>query len=861
MKAAANAHPSPAVLAAFALGQLDESAAETVDDHLASCDFCREQAARTPPDTFVSWLRSARRSTVDGTPGATPSPGRRKGPVETGAYVNPVLRSDGSVSLPESFGRYRILRKIGQGGMGSVFLARDTQLDRQVALKVPHFRAGIDTSLVERFYREARAAAAFDHPNLCPVYDVGCLDGVHYLTMPHIEGASLAEYLATGKALPIRPVVGLVRKMALAMQVAHARGVVHRDLKPGNVLINARREPVIMDFGLARLSAAADAHLTEHGTLLGTPAYMAPEQVRGDLSAIGPACDIYALGVILYELLTGQLPFQGPATAVLVQIVTEDPPPIAQLRPEVSPLLEGICRKMMARSIAARYASMADVAAALTVALRPLPSSPPPSHGGTIVPPPLPSPGDDSAEPPLSEPLPAPARRRRKPRPGRPLLIGTGLSCGLLLLLGIVLTFSGSMGTIRIAVNDPTAQVEVTVDHDVYTLTALGKPLRLRIGEHDLIVTGPDFETVTRKFTVRRGANPVYTVELVPKAKAAATPPKLPVPVPGNGQWDKGGEFRKVKELTGHTGEVHAVGFAAAGKRAITGSRDRTARVWDPETGECLAELIGHTDVVVGVALSPDGKLALTGSADQTVGLWDTDSGTLLHQFKGHAGMVRSTAFSPDGRLAASAGDDRTIRLYDVGKRSELRQLTGHGDVVSSVAFGPDSDRLASGSWDRTVRLWDVAEGKQLKQYVGHSGWVQAVAYSPDGRRLLSGSGGAMKGNQYHGQPDCSARVWDVESRKELLKLSADWGGVCTVAFLPDSRHILFAEWRPFRGDRFLFLWDAETNREIARYQDPNSLSPTVAVATNGKQVVTGRAFNAGPAVHVFTLPARPGSK
>ena len=278
------------------------------------------------------------------------------------------LPQDAGTDLPECFGRYRILRKLGQGGMGAVYLAHDTELDRPVALKVPRFSAG-DSDAVERFKREARTAATLRHPNLCPIFDVGQIDGRLYLTMAYVEGRSLAELIRGGSGdqlLPERPVADLVRKLALALEEAHGKGVIHRDLKPANIMIGDRHEPVILDFGLARQTHKEDVRLTAPGTLLGTPAYMPPEQMRGDTAATGPAGDIYSLGVVLYELLTGRLPFQAPSLGALVaQVLTQDPPPPSAHRPDLDRGLEGICLKAMARDPAGRFRSMAEFAAAL----------------------------------------------------------------------------------------------------------------------------------------------------------------------------------------------------------------------------------------------------------------------------------------------------------------------------------------------------------------------------------------------------------------------------------------------------------------------------------------------------------------
>ncbi len=267
--------------------------------------------------------------------------------------------------LPPQLGRYRIVRLLGSGGMASVYLAHDSDLDRQVALKVPHADPRLGPNLLERFTREARAAATLRHPHICPVYDVGRIDDIPFLTMAYIEGQPLSQRIVAGKPWPQRDAAGLIHTVALALADAHARGVIHRDLKPSNIMIDARDQPMLMDFGLARRIGSDEQHLTQWGTVLGTPAYMPPEQVTGDLEAMGPASDIYSLGVILFQLLTGQLPFQGNIASVLAAIVSQDPPRPQLLRGDLDLALEAVCLKAMARQPDQRFASMLELASAV----------------------------------------------------------------------------------------------------------------------------------------------------------------------------------------------------------------------------------------------------------------------------------------------------------------------------------------------------------------------------------------------------------------------------------------------------------------------------------------------------------------
>ncbi len=267
---------------------------------------------------------------------------------------------------PAHFGRYQILSQLGEGGMGSVYLARDTQLERKVALKLPQIDRHADTQFISRFYREARAAANLNHPNLCSVYDVDEIDGAHYITMEFIEGESLAAQIQSDQKLNQREIVLLFRQLCQALDLAHQQGVVHRDLKPANIMIRKDGTPIITDFGLALMSHNEEiTQITQQGQIIGSPSYMSPEQVEGDLDQIGPASDVFSLGVIMYELLSGQRPFQGSTASILSQIITADPKPIRQIQKDIDPKLDQICRKMMARSTAKRFTSFQEVDEAL----------------------------------------------------------------------------------------------------------------------------------------------------------------------------------------------------------------------------------------------------------------------------------------------------------------------------------------------------------------------------------------------------------------------------------------------------------------------------------------------------------------
>lgn len=467
--------------------------------------------------------------------GSPPDASDTQSPDPAPATANPSSQTPPDAGT--TFGRYRLRRTLGEGAMGSVHLAEDTTLGREVALKLPKF-GDDDPQMIERFLTEARTAATLRHPGICPVFDVGEIDGQHYITMAYIPGRPLSDYAKASARQPVRQVVKVIRKLCLALHAAHEAGVVHRDVKPANVMIDDRGEPVVMDFGLARQTRSTDVRLTRSGAVMGTPAYMSPEQVEGRIDDVGPRSDQFSVGAVLYEMLTGELPFPGNSIAVVMsRILSDDPRPPSELRSEVDSGLEALCLRMLSKSDEHRYESLYEVAELLTDWLRrdkervaaaganvtaTAPLVPPPL-------PPIPQPAPEkSPEPapqnaieivdreptPVERSLGRPRRARRSTsaegsrRNPKWMLPALGAGGGLLLLLGIVFLIPTSNGTLRVEVEDG-ANVEVLIDGEPIELTdttweesrkARKHRLALRIGETEI-----PFEAATKRFHAENG--------------------------------------------------------------------------------------------------------------------------------------------------------------------------------------------------------------------------------------------------------------------------------------------------------------------------------------------------------------------
>jgi eukaryotic-like serine/threonine-protein kinase len=748
-----------------------------------------------------------------------------------------------SLSLPFSqLGHYRLLRKIGDGGMGAVYEAEQENPRRRVAVKV--IRPGVASrGLVERFRREAQVLGRLHHPGIAQIYEAGlAADGQPFFAMELIVGPPLLDYAQ--QRLDSRDRLSLLARVCDAVQHAHEKGVIHRDLKPGNILVDETGQPKVLDFGVAR---ATDADLltttgsTEVGQLLGTLAYMSPEQMAADPRLIDARVDVYALGVILFELLAQRLPYDlkhVPLVEAARVIRDQEPSRLGSINTLFRGDVETIAAKALAKEKERRYASAAALASDIRRYL--------------------------NQEPILARPPSALYQLRKFARRNKALVGGVA---GVLaaLVLGMIGTTLFALGE---AEQRRQAEHNAGVAHDKER-AALLQAYRARIAAatvalevHDVVEADrqlKDAPEPLRNWEWRhlrsRLDESAETIEPPAEGSVAlarcregirlalVTPTdlrlldedrreRLALPVPAGqlvagagenrrGPWVAVVDANHTLYLLDQAGKVRLEGanLARDGLRGIVVSPDQTRlalvrfwqdppgfEVYDVASAKPLASFQGHEKEVYHLVFSPDGKHIASGSEDGTARVWDVGTGATAAVFRGHKVKVHHVAFRPDGACVASTSADGTVRQWDPRTSEEVEPAyVRHTHEVRTAVYSPDGQWLASAGLDRTVRVWRATGDHEGVVRHGHTGSVSGLAFSADGRRLASVSA------------DGSVRLWDVDPQTSLPVLRGHTQYVYPVAFSPDGQWIASGSW-----DHWIRLWDARTGEECARLPHAN---------------------------------------
>lgn len=683
------------------------------------------------------------------------------------------------MTLPagQAIGRYQILEELGRGGMAFVYKALDTRLNRLVAIKVIRRTAFLDEhyeAMIRRFEREARSLAILDHPHIVKVFDYGEQEGSPYLVMQFLAGGSLKDLVRSTQSPPDWcEAVRLCIPVARALAYAHRQGIVHRDVKPANILLSVQGEPMLSDFGIAKILHTGEGALTGSGVSIGTPEYMAPEQAMGNVVA---QSDIYSLGIVLFELVTGQRPFTADTPmAVMLKHIQEPIPDVRVFNATLPEELARILEKACAKQPAARFASADEFADALERLvsrdeMTKTSAIPEITEAETVI-----------VKAPKAVPPAVPARF---PLRGWLRFALPGVAAILVFLIVFFIVNGRSGGELSAF---PTLTTAVHVSASATSSPILSSPTAT--------MSPTEARTPTVSVQTMRLELPIPVVKEEITAKNASLIAELSSMTIGHIyqlEYSSDGRYLALLVPEGvylyniETKEVHFIrpmaqtsvfALSPGSSQLLTaGTNHGVLSFWRVEDDSLWTEIDLGVDGVRAVAFSPDSMLVAASTADNTIQLYAPYSRQKVTTMKGHQDDIWGLDFSPDGSLLASASDDKSVRVWSVPTGLQLGIMVGHENAVVDVAFSPDGTKLASASWDKTVWLWNIPQNTPAHFLTGHSDWVRSVAFSPDGSLLASGG------------DDDTLRLWSVSDGTLLKTLVGHGDDVHSVTFSPDGR-------------------------------------------------------------------------
>lgn len=803
--AVADIHPGVADLEAFALGTLDDASLASIEAHLAECPSCQERAAGTSPDRLVELLRCVHAQTGGRTDtvqeaGLAQTPAPLLNATEAGTLppLSPAGTDAGGGLQHE---RYRVVRLLGEGGMGSVYEAEHLAMQRQVALKVINRAYVSSPAAVDRFRREVRAAARLAHPNIVTAFDAETAGDTHFLVMEYVEGVSLARLVKEQGPLPVAEACEYIRQAALGLQHAHEKGMVHRDVKPDNLIRTTEGRVKVLDFGLASLTEERKTGLTDTNVVMGTPEYMAPEQAE-DARSADIRSDVYSLGCTLYHLLTGNVPYPAPTALLKVLAHRDRPvPSVRRLRPDVPADLAAVVARMLAKKPEDRYQTPAEVAQAL-----------------------------------------APFAKTQPDRPSRVRRRLLALALAALVLIAGVVVYRIQTDTGELVITTESDDVEVVIKDNGKVVRVFDvkteKSITLRSGVYELELKGAEgLKLSTDKVTLTRGKTELAKIEWRNRPHPA------------------GDQVGEVRQFVGHGNGISAVAFSPDGRQVLTAGygaieqvSDCDVQIWDVVTGKEVKRLKGPQHVIDNAKFSADGKriVACSSWRDPVIRVWDVASGAEVQQSKhqADAAFIWDAAISPDGKYSFSCGEMGPI-MWDVATGKEIKRFDGPRPYTRCIAVSRDGRYLAGGGGvmerqqgDTSIRVWEIETGKEIARLEGHDKeGILCVAFSPDGSQVISGG------------YDKAICVWDIKTGKEVRRIDGHSAVVGSVAVSRDGRRILSC------SGKNVYLWDAVTGKKLHQFTGHTLSVSEVDFSPDGRYAVSGSQDNTA---RLWRLPDTP---